>query len=539
MYENGVGVLKDDDIALMYFQKAADQGNAEAMYKVGSIILIGNSIARDYAKAVRYLQKSADQGNADAQGSLATMYENGEILPKDYDKALIYWQKAAAQGNAKGQNGLAYMYSEGKGVQKDDKKAAEWYEKSAQQGYANAQHSFGFALWLGIGITKNSTLAAQWWKLSADQGDKHAQLGLGLLFYKGEGVPKDLSIAAEWFQKAANQGLASAQTILATLYLNGNGVPKNEYKAADWYLKAATQGNALAQAGLGTMYLNGIGVNKDYVIAYAWSNLAAAQGDETGQLNRNTLELQITSEQRTEAQQLSSNWKVGEKLSNPTLDNTTVDNLPNKHLALTGTAFIINREGYAITNYHITHNCNEVRVAGLVGSIQVISSDSENDLALLQLPNKVNTIASFISREGKLRQGDEILVLGYPLHSVLSSSGNITPGIISSMIGVGNNKKQIQITAPIQPGSSGSPVLNKKGDVVGMVSTQLNDAVVARATGSIPQNVNFAINERTLKTFLETNKVTYKTASVSSKEKSNADIAEAARKWTVIVECWK
>jgi S1-C subfamily serine protease len=103
----------------------------------------------------------------------------------------------------------------------------------------------------------------------------------------------------------------------------------------------------------------------------------------------------------------------------------------------------------------------------------------------------------------------------------------------------GNNTNQIQITAPIQGGSSGSPVMDKKGNVVGVVSSRL-DMNAARITGTLPQNVNFAVNGQTVKTFLAANKVPYKTGGgFFSREKSIADIAEEARKWTVLVECWK
>jgi len=131
-------------------------------------------------------------------------------------------------------------------------------------------------------------------------------------------------------------------------------------------------------------------------------------------------------------------------------------------------------------------------------------------------------------------------VFGYPLNSVLSSGGNLTLGTISALTGMGNNTNQIQITAPIQPGSSGSPVMDKKGNVMGVVSMKLSDSKMAKATGQIGQNVNFAVNGQTVKTFLDANKVPYKTGGgLFSREKSNADIAEEASKWTVLVECWK
>jgi S1-C subfamily serine protease len=214
------------------------------------------------------------------------------------------------------------------------------------------------------------------------------------------------------------------------------------------------------------------------------------------------------------------------------------DSKPSKQGS--GTAFAVSNEGHALTNHHVINGCTEVKVAGRDGVAKVITSDSVNDLALLQLPGKTKDIANLNPDPGKLRQGEDIIVFGYPLDSVLSSGGNLTPGTLSALTGLGNNTNQIQITAPIQPGSSGSPVMDKKGDVVGAVSMKLSDSKMAKATGSIGQNVNFAVNGQTVKAFLDANKVPYKIGGgLFSREKSNADIAEQASKWTVLVECWK
>ena len=185
------------------------------------------------------------------------------------------------------------------------------------------------------------------------------------------------------------------------------------------------------------------------------------------------------------------------------------------------------------------NGCAEVKVAGRDGKVKVITSDNVNDLALLQLPDRSDDIAKLNPDHSKLRQGEDVIVFGYPLNFVLSSGGNLTPGTISAMTGLGNNSNQIQITAPIQPGSSGSPVMDTKGNVVAVVSMKLDDGKMAQATGQVAQNVNFAVNGQTVRTYLDVNKIPYKTGSgFFSTEKSNADIADEARKWTVLVECW-
>ncbi|MEQ1837093.1 MAG: tetratricopeptide repeat-containing serine protease family protein [Candidatus Nitrotoga sp.] len=361
------------------------------------------------------------------------------------------------------------------------------------------------------------------------------------MYANGEGVPIDRVKSAYWYQKAAAQGNALAQTELGFMYRLGLGVAKDAAKAVEWYQKAAAQGNAFTQSILGGMYYNGEGVSRDFVRAYVWFNLAAAQGNEDAKKNRDLAEKQLTPAQRAEGQRLASNWKKGDMLQasgDGSFDSASPDGKPVKQG--TGTAFTVSGEGHTLTNHHVINGCTEVKVAGREGIAKLITADSVNDLALLQLPGKTKDIASLNSDPGKLRQGEDIIVFGYPLNSVLSSGGNLTPGTLSALTGLGNNTNQIQITAPIQPGSSGSPVMDKKGNVVGVVSMKLSDAKMAKATGQVGQNVNFAVNGQTVKAFLDANKVPYKTGGgIFSREKSNADIAEEASKWTVLVECWR
>ena len=94
------------------------------------------------------------------------------------------------------------------------------------------------------------------------------------------------------------------------------------------------------------------------------------------------------------------------------------------------------------------------------------------------------------------------------------------------------------MTAPVQPSNSGGPVLDLSGNVVGVVVAKLNAIRIARATGDIPQNVNFAISAGTTKAFLDAQVVPYDTAP-STATLSPADVAAKARKFTVLLECWK
>ena len=129
-------------------------------------------------------------------------------------------------------------------------------------------------------------------------------------------------------------------------------------------------------------------------------------------------------------------------------------------------------------------------------------------------------------------------MVGYPLRGVVASEANVTTGSVSALAGPGDDRRFIQITAPVQPGNSGGPVLDMAGKVVGVVVAKLNAIRIARSTGDIPQNVNFAIAAGAVRAFLDAEGVPYETAP-SDAEVGPVEVATAARKLTVLVECWK
>jgi TPR repeat protein len=85
----------------------------------------------------------AQEGDAEAQYKLGKMYYDGEGVTKNYQKAVEWLRKAAGQGLDKAQNSLGYMYANGYGVTKDYQKAVEWYRKAAEQGLDKAQTNLG------------------------------------------------------------------------------------------------------------------------------------------------------------------------------------------------------------------------------------------------------------------------------------------------------------------------------------------------------------------------------------------------------------
>lgn len=210
--------------------------------------------------------------------------------------------------------------------------------------------------------------------------------------------------------------------------------------------------------------------------------------------------------------------------------------VPNKESI--GTGFFVGKPGFMLTNLHVVSDCSVINVLNksYKSEAQLSDSDPKNDLAVLIVKNKnVPAIARF--RSGKpIRIGDDITVVGYPLGFVLGTGIKATTGNVSAMTGFLDDVSQMQISAPIQPGNSGGPVLDRSGNVVGVIVAKLNEIKVAQAIGSIPQNVNFAIKSIIAQLFLRTNRIEYE-QSVSEQSLEIADIVEQATKYTAQVQC--
>lgn len=499
---------------------------------------------RDAAKAAEWFEKAAKQKHTEATYQLAKLYESGNGVKQNKLAAFENNLIAAEKGHPGAQYAVGLAYFRGAPQDPQGKCTHRYLSDDPNYGKGNYFDRFDTPFCLA---DKDSVAAALWWQRAAEQGHADAQFQLARLYVYGEGVATDKNKSAQWLEKAAGQGNAEAQYILGVAYETGDSVPKDASIAAKWFIKAAIQGQQLGQWNIARLYTTGDGIEQDKVLAYAWANLAASnpQGgpDQTSLATklRTLLEQGMSRAEISEAQRISSSWKPGQTLKRESARSEGGAGHTGKlEKTGTGTLFMVGKAEQAITNQHVVNGCAELRIEGREGVAKLVTEDKINDLALIQIPGKVNAIATIAAKPEALRQGEDIVVFGFPLNAVLSSGGNLTPGVVSALTGLGNNTNQLQITAPIQPGSSGSPVLNKKGEVVGVVNMKLSDSKMARATGEIGQNVNFAISGQTLKAFLDKHKAAYRDgAGFFTWEKDTADLAEDARRWTLVVECWR
>lgn len=206
--------------------------------------------------------------------------------------------------------------------------------------------------------------------------------------------------------------------------------------------------------------------------------------------------------------------------------------------AISGSGFIVDTQGHVLTNEHVVHACTAPRITDATNATyqaSIVATDLANDLALLKVEHHWPDAASF--RDGREpRPGEPVVVTGYPLAGLIGSGVAVTTGSVTSLNGPRDDSRLLQLSAPIQPGNSGGPLLDDNGHVAGVVTSTLNGMILALATGVMPQNVNFAVKAEIARNFLDTHDVAYSHAAAGH-ALANGDIGQLAKRFTVRINC--
>jgi hypothetical protein len=205
-----------------------------------------------------------------------------------------------------------------------------------------------------------------------------------------------------------------------------------------------------------------------------------------------------------------------------------------------GSGFIVSEDGNVVTNRHVVSGCRSVSVRADSSQgmpARVVALHPQKDLAVVRAEGSFAAVASF--RVGRpVRPGDEIVAVGFPLAGLLADEPSVTTGSVNALAGIHNDPAVLQMSAPVQQGSSGGPLFDASGNVVGVVVTKLNARIVAEETGDLPENVNFALKADVARSFLDELAIGYRTAP-STERLSNADVGDIGRRVTVMVECYR
>ncbi len=248
-------------------------------------------------------------------------------------------------------------------------------------------------------------------------------------------------------------------------------------------------------------YVFGWGVPKDYVEAYKWLNLALAQRNKKAIEYFPIVEQEMTPDQIAEAQQLTRAFKP----TKPPEPNSSVSGkvIFDSNPSATGTGFFITDDGYLITNNHVVKDATQIRLltgAGLIDAT-VVKVDAANDLVLLKAEGKFTSLPVTSSRTAHL--GGTVATVGFPNIGLQGFAPKFARGEIASLSGAADDARYFQISVPVQPGNSGGALVDERGNVIGIVSAKLDASVALAASGSLPENVNYAVKSSFLLSFLE------------------------------------
>ncbi|MCP1200333.1 trypsin-like peptidase domain-containing protein [Notoacmeibacter sp. MSK16QG-6] len=202
-----------------------------------------------------------------------------------------------------------------------------------------------------------------------------------------------------------------------------------------------------------------------------------------------------------------------------------------------GTGFVVDADGSILTNAHVVAGCGRIEVSG-VGDAAVMIADESLDLALLRVDGARELKHATIAMDDPML-GEDVFAFGYPLPQALGSEIGFSRGSVSSMVGLRAEPTQFRMTASVQPGNSGGPLVDEEGRVIGMVTAKLDAMAVANATGDIPQSMNFAIRSSVLRDWLVSKNISFDAAERRDDYKRASAVAKDASSYTHQIVCYE
>lgn len=482
----------------------AEEGDAQAMVNMGEMLMRGLGGVRDELKAREYITRSHAAGNTRAMYLLGTMHMTGNLVARDAPKGIELVRQAAEKGESAAQNSIGAWLANGSN-----------------------------------GYTRDDANALLWFKLAVEQKNPAAMSWLGAFNEAGRaGIAQDYLVALDWYKKGGELGNAASMTSAGRMYAMGRGVSPDGAEALRWLRRAAAVNHHEAFQWMANVYEFGRGgMVKNAVLAYAWYTAIPSNANEnvlsSAARGKERLAKTLTPEEIQEAEKRAKTVVASNALS---VFSTRIaaqgGSGSGPRAGVYGSGVVVSEAGDIVTNEHVINNCARIRIQPHGTNVKVVARDARNDLALLRVDGL--GLPAVKLRAGRaVRLGDDIIVIGYPLKGVLSSGAVVTSGIVNAMTGLKDDTSAFQISATVQPGSSGGPILDRGGNLVGIVRARL-----LSTASTNPQNVNFGINLATVSNFLDTHAVRYQSAQPATRSMEMADLVERARGSAVQVECY-
>jgi len=449
----------------------------------------------------------------------------------DYGAAVPVIERLAERGEADAQNFLGVMYDTGQGLTLDHLEAARWYRRAAEQGDADAQYNLATLYESGDGVARDEAEAAYWYRDAAEQGHDDAQFYLGALYESGKGVKRDYVESHKWFDLAALQNrenAAKARDAVAERMTRAQ-IKAAKRRASDWQSKRrpASQSSLPDTQSVASYPARVAQIQAQLTsLDYDAGPIDGIWGPKT----RHAVRLFQKHER------LSVTGRVSESLETALLTAAgfpaTMDGPRRFEITATGSGYFVSRKGHVLTNAHVVSDCQKIYVSPSLRA-GVLAVDKFSDLALLKTYTERTNAASMFRQGPDVRVGDDVFVSGYPLQSEMATQMNFSAGSVRTVDGPGGDRRLFDISAQVHPGNSGGPVLDRSGNAIGVVLTNLG---AVRIAGDVARDAVYATNAGVVRTFLDALHVPYETAP-SKIKLTPIQAAIKSHAFTVAVEC--
>lgn len=591
LYQRGWGVERDINHAMEWFEKAAAQDYTRSLYRLGQLYRTGREIPRDYAKALDFYQRAAELEYDPAMYALGRAYRNGRMVPKNLQTAFEWYEKAAAGEYSSGLYGLARAYERGEGTEKDLAKAIILYLHASAKGSKGARKRVPILTMKHPEMVAEAKEARARQLTEAREQAAAAKVEAAKKRRETAEKAREKRIASQRKRWAGKYKLRESDTKSfsplkgSDLLIPGDdkwvrvdpkSVVGGEAVSIQGHWNPETRHNAYAlrsqvkgrrthvllvtemrrvlsltplpvlQSGVSYAYRNcSRGQKIDaYPTTVAGRNIWLARfGCEKFGAGGQSIFLAASFIEGPRKFYFVRRIWVGRGVSgnqisdmmryfNPLQEWVANARAPVKKSGRrivkksSGTGFFVSNAGHILTNHHVVDGCRQIKIPKF-GSARRVNVDDVADLAIVQLAENRGAKSAIFRNETVPQLGESVVTAGFPLAGV---DINITTGIVSALAGPDKARdKEIQISAPIQPGSSGGPVLDVSGNVIGVVVAGIDHIKV--------ENVGFAIKAKIAREFLAANGIA---ASVpDNRAKLDvAEIASRAKSFTVPIECW-
>ncbi len=185
------------EINLDDIRARAERNDPQAQTTLGTFYQLGQAgLKPDFNEAMKWLQRAAQQGDPSAMYRVGYMYYGGQGVAQSVPEAIRWFKKSAESGFAIAQFTLGNLFAEGRNLRLNYSEALRWYYYAAEQGYAPAQYQVGFMIFRGKGVPIDYIEACKWFYIAANSGDEQALQAIREL--KKEFIhPDDLEQAKE------------------------------------------------------------------------------------------------------------------------------------------------------------------------------------------------------------------------------------------------------------------------------------------------------------------------------------------------------